>query len=170
MEPPQSLSSKASAGALSAQSGSVAGAVAADATSQGRQGPAADTQGRQGGTYAPVQRLGRKNDIIVWLELHPLQRAIYEVGWWLQRVCVLWGHTRDMLWLSNIVATYGRQTIVVQAFLVSPTVKQVLNESGSTLAAITVLKKVCDHPALLSERATATLLRTGAMGSTQGTA
>ncbi len=36
-----------------------------------------------------------------------------------------------------------------------------LNETGSALAAITVLKKVCDHPALLSNKATATLLRTG---------
>ncbi len=26
------------------------------------------------------QMLGRKNDLIVWLELHPLQRAVYEVG------------------------------------------------------------------------------------------
>lgn len=53
---------------------------------------------------------------------------------------------------------------ITQAFLASPTVKQVLNESGSALAAITVLKKVCDHPALLSQRATATLLRTGTRG------
>lgn len=36
---------------------------------------------------APAQRLGRKNDLIVWLELHPLQRAIYEVAWW--HACVI---------------------------------------------------------------------------------
>ena len=32
-------------------------------------------------------------------------------------------------------------------------VKKVFNQTASALAAITVLKKVCDHPALLSERA-----------------
>ena len=41
----------------------------------------------------------------------------------------------------------------VQAFLLSEPVKAALNQSGSALAAISVLKKVCDHPALLSERA-----------------
>ncbi len=41
----------------------------------------------------------------------------------------------------------------MQAFLLSEPVKAALNESGSALAALSVLKKICDHPALLSERA-----------------
>ena len=41
----------------------------------------------------------------------------------------------------------------VQAFLLSESVKAALNESRSALAALSVLKKICDHPALLSERA-----------------
>lgn len=38
---------------------------------------------------------------------------------------------------------------VLQAFLLSDRVKAALNEEGSALTAITVLKKICDHPALL---------------------
>lgn len=62
--------------------------------------------------------MGAKHDLVVWLQLQPLQRHIYE------------------------------------AFLHSDAVKAALNSSRSPLAALTVLKKVCDHPALLSERAT----------------
>lgn len=40
-------------------------------------------------------------------------------------------------------------------------VRQVLNEKASPLAAITVLKKICDHPALLNERAVSSVI-TGA--------
>ena len=35
----------------------------------------------------------------------------------------------------------------------SEPVKAALNKSGSALAALSVLKKICDHPALLSEGA-----------------
>ena len=41
----------------------------------------------------------------------------------------------------------------VQAFLNSDSVKAVFNQTNSALSAITVLKKICDHPALLSKRA-----------------
>ena len=41
----------------------------------------------------------------------------------------------------------------LQAFLNTQGVKDVLNKTSSPLAAITVLKKVCVHPNLLSERA-----------------
>lgn len=37
----------------------------------------------------------------------------------------------------------------------SASVRAALNKTGSVLAAITVLKKICDHPSLLSERAAA---------------
>lgn len=40
----------------------------------------AKEQASQHATQPKPQKLGRKNDLIVWLELHPLQRAIYEVG------------------------------------------------------------------------------------------
>lgn len=40
----------------------------------------------------------------------------------------------------------------VQRFLLTDTVKAVLNETQTALSAITVLKKICDHPALLSDK------------------
>jgi hypothetical protein len=44
------------------------------------------------------------------------------------------------------------QVEMYRAFLQSEAVAQALNDSGSVLAAITVLKKICDHPALLHEQ------------------
>lgn len=41
----------------------------------------------------------------------------------------------------------------MQAFLNSEAVKDALNATKSPLAAITVLKKICVHPQLLSDRA-----------------
>ncbi|BDA42988.1 probable DNA excision repair protein ERCC-6-like [Coccomyxa sp. Obi] len=73
---------------------------------------------------AKPQAMGRKNDLVVWLKLQPMQRRIYE------------------------------------AFLNSSAIKAALNKTGSALAALTVLKKVCDHPALLSDNA-AHLVATG---------
>ena len=52
----------------------------------------------------------------------------------------------------------------MQAFLNSQAVKAALNKTGSALAAITVLKKICDHPALLGEHA-ASLVAKGGMHS-----
>eukprot|EP00884_Botryococcus_braunii_P020558 jgi/Botrbrau1/7186/Bobra.0300s0016.1 len=46
------------------------------------------------------------------------------------------------------------QRKVYQDFLESDAVRAVFNQTGSALAALTVLKKICDHPALLTERAT----------------
>jgi hypothetical protein len=45
------------------------------------------------------------------------------------------------------------------AFLGSSSVAAALNKTNSALAAITVLKKICDHPGLLSERAAAEIAR-----------
>ena len=47
----------------------------------------------------------------------------------------------------------GHQRALYEAFLNSDSVREVLNRTRSALASITVLKKICDHPALLSERA-----------------
>ncbi|KDD74668.1 SNF2 family domain-containing protein, partial [Helicosporidium sp. ATCC 50920] len=72
------------------------------------------------GSNAPPAQpsaLPRKNDLIVWLQLHSEQQRLYE------------------------------------AFLHSPPVREALNETRSALAAVTVLKKICDHPALLSAKA-----------------
>jgi SNF2 family DNA or RNA helicase len=44
-------------------------------------------------------------------------------------------------------------SVLLQKFLQTDTVKSVLNETSSALAAITVLKKICDHPALLNDKA-----------------
>ena len=72
-------------------------------------------------TTAP-RGLPHKNDLVVWLRLKPLQRAVYT------------------------------------AFLNSDAVKRALNETDSPLASLTVLKKICDHPALLSERAAGSVI------------
>lgn len=69
------------------------------------------------------QKLGRKNDIIVWLKTRRAQRKLY------------------------------------LAFLQSPSVHAALNKAGSALSALTVLKKVCDHPSLVSDRANAEVQR-----------
>ena len=50
---------------------------------------------------------------------------------------------------------------VVQAFLNGSSVKAALNQTSSALAAITVLKKICVHPALLTDRAASQAVRGG---------
>jgi SNF2 family DNA or RNA helicase len=45
------------------------------------------------------------------------------------------------------------QRALYESFLNSDSVRQVLNRTKSALASLTVLKKICDHPALLSEKA-----------------
>lgn len=47
----------------------------------------------------------------------------------------------------------GLQRCLYEAFLNSKAVKEALNRTSSPLAALTVLKKICDHPALLSAKA-----------------
>ncbi|XP_077002890.1 DNA excision repair protein ERCC-6-like [Tamandua tetradactyla] len=61
--------------------------------------------------------LSRKNDLIIWIRLVPLQEEIY----------------RKFVSLDHI--------------------KELLMETRSPLAELSVLKKLCDHPRLLSERA-----------------
>lgn len=58
-------------------------------------------------------------------------------------------YQRFMLLKSRLADAIG----ILQAFLNSQAVKEALNQSQSALAAITVLKKICVHPHLLSERA-----------------
>lgn len=50
----------------------------------------------------------------------------------------------------------------LQAFLNSDAVKAVFNQTNSALSALTVLKKICDHPALLSKRAERGIVSGGA--------
>jgi SNF2 family DNA or RNA helicase len=60
------------------------------------------------------------------------------------------GHKNDFIcWLR----LQPDQLKLYEAFLSSDAVRAALNQSSSALAALTVLKKICDHPALLSERA-----------------
>ena len=40
----------------------------------------------------------------------------------------------------------------LQEFLTSKAVRAALNQTGSALAALTVLKKICDHPCLLADQ------------------
>ena len=44
------------------------------------------------------------------------------------------------------------QIALYRQFLNSSVVKQIFNTTESPLAALTVLKKICDHPFLLSEK------------------
>ena len=55
--------------------------------------------------------------------------------------------------VAPLVPLSGENCANVQGFLGSSTVKAALNQSASVLAAILVLKKICDHPALLNDRA-----------------
>ncbi|XP_043845436.1 DNA excision repair protein ERCC-6-like [Dromiciops gliroides] len=64
-----------------------------------------------------IPSLSRKNELIIWVYLVPLQEEIY----------------RKFVSLNHI--------------------KQLLTETRSPLAELTVLKKLCDHPRLLSARA-----------------
>ncbi|KAG1675299.1 hypothetical protein FOA52_015973 [Chlamydomonas sp. UWO 241] len=50
------------------------------------------------------------------------------------------------------------QAQIYKGFLQSDDVKKALNQTQSPLAALTVLKKVCDHPALLSTRAASAVI------------
>ena len=144
----------------------------------------------QGGRQPPAPPgMGHKNDLILWLTLHPLQQRVYEVSQ-TEVQCISACHVvpgachvvpGSMLslvpppassrpcqllrieWacvLSNtkaLVHTGGMRCSHVvhflQAFLTSGPVRAALNKTGSALAALTVLKKICDHPALLSEKA-----------------
>ncbi|KAK9863261.1 hypothetical protein WJX84_010399 [Apatococcus fuscideae] len=46
----------------------------------------------------------------------------------------------------------GYQRTLYKEFLTSKAVRAALNQTGSALAALTVLKKICDHPCLLTDR------------------
>ena len=66
------------------------------------------------------------------------------------------GHKSDMIvWLRMTQP----QRRLYAAFLGSASVAAALNKTGSALAAITVLKKICDHPGLLSQNAAAEIAR-----------
>ncbi|XP_036595673.1 DNA excision repair protein ERCC-6-like [Trichosurus vulpecula] len=70
-----------------------------------------------GDIVCEIPSLSRKNELIIWVYLAPLQEEIY----------------RKFVSLKHI--------------------KQLLMETRSPLAELTVLKKLCDHPRLLSARA-----------------
>eukprot|EP00798_Chlamydomonas_sp_ICE-L_P017413 gene17413-23713_t len=53
------------------------------------------------------------------------------------------------------------QQRIYKAFLNTETVKSALNETKSALSALTVLKKVCDHPALLNKKAAMDIISGG---------
>ena len=58
----------------------------------------------------------------------------------------------------------GVQRDIYYDFLQSPQVKRVLNETGSPLVAIDVLRKVCQHPSLLNKKMQTTSKRTVGKG------
>ncbi|MEW5301956.1 MAG: hypothetical protein WDW36_004779 [Sanguina aurantia] len=77
------------------------------------------------GSSSAAQTISRKNDLVVWLQLKPLQRHIYE------------------------------------SFLHSEDVRAAMDQTQTALAALGVLKKVCDHPALLSKNAASNVIAGG---------
>ena len=72
-----------------------------------------------------------------------------------QLLRIEWGciisHTKALVHTGGTGST--QVVSCLQAFLTSGPVRAALNKTGSALAALTVLKKICDHPALLSEKA-----------------
>ncbi|KAA6429139.1 MAG: hypothetical protein FRX49_00535 [Trebouxia sp. A1-2] len=90
--------------------------------SEEQSGTASEGSSQQDHVAPKPQAMGHKNDLIVWLQLHPAQR---------------------------------------HAFLESSAVRAALNKTGSALAALTVLKKICDHPTLLNERAASLVASAG---------
>ncbi|XP_070610579.1 DNA excision repair protein ERCC-6-like [Erythrolamprus reginae] len=80
-----------------------------------------------------IPSLPRKNDLIIWVYLSPIQEDIY----------------RNFLSLDRI--------------------KELLMTTRSPLAELTILKKLCDHPRLLSSQACLQLgLETSSQGSQEG--
>jgi len=66
------------------------------------------------------------------------------------------GHKSDMIVWLRLTPPQRR---LYAAFLGSASVAAALNKTGSALAALTVLKKICDHPGLLSQNAAAEIAR-----------
>jgi SNF2 family DNA or RNA helicase len=66
------------------------------------------------------------------------------------------GHKSDMIVWLRLTQPQRR---LYAAFLGSSSVAAALNKTGSALAALTVLKKICDHPGLLSHNAAAEIAR-----------
>ena len=66
------------------------------------------------------------------------------------------GHKSDMIVWLRLTPPQRR---LYAAFLGSSSVAAALNKTGSALAALTVLKKICDHPGLLSHNAAAEIAR-----------
>lgn len=124
-------------------------------------------------TERALPKWTHKSDFIIWLQLKPLQLSLYQVCGWLGKgggeglgppcpASIPFNHggvcsgikqqtTRCLLGIS--LTPPPPHLIPPQAFLSSPLIKSVLNSSRSALGALTVLKKICDHPALVSERA-----------------
>jgi len=70
--------------------------------------------------------------------------------------CGLSSRKCDMIVWLKLTAPQRR---LYASFLSSAAVSAALNKTRSALAAITVLKKICDHPGLLSERAAADIAK-----------
>ncbi len=141
---------------------------------------------RFAGDASKPASMGRKNDFIVWLRLKPMQRKVYEVSQVIAQWCSgVAQETRVMqvmafCSLQRRLSACGRKGCFYQqgaqhastpicllpgrpqAFLNSDAVKAVFNQTNSALSALTVLKKICDHPALLSKRAEKGIVSGGA--------
>jgi SNF2 family DNA or RNA helicase len=128
------------------------------------------------------KRMGRKTDLVVWLRLAPMQRHIYEaflnsdavraaLNSTRRCVCVCGGgvsRSRQGWRLAGRLATCARTHSAshpAHPALAPPTAAR--SPTRSPLAALSVLKKICDHPALLSQRA-ASLVVAGAARAEAG--
>jgi hypothetical protein len=103
--------------------------------------------------------LPAKTDLVVWLQLHPVQRQAYQVCSDPPHkdvfCCFVLAAFCSLIFLSSRASSaglVGYRPCVVQGFLGSSEVAAVFNQTSSALSAISVLKKICDHPALLNHR------------------
>jgi SNF2 family DNA or RNA helicase len=109
-------------------------------------GPAAAAEG--GGSQALQPQRGANSDHGAGNETESSHQSVPTHP--LRSVPTLGRKLDTIVWLKP---TQIQQELYL-AFLRSKTVRDALNRTGTALAAMSVLKKICDHPALLSERAT----------------
>lgn len=116
--------------------------------------------------------MGKKSDVIVWLSLTPLQKTLYQAFLGTLQCNFLRYHRNSLFLISLLyVGLYSRSVFcflcmikgpfpifqsnsLTFSFCVeSPVIREALNKTKSPLSALTVLKKICDDPRMLTSRA-----------------
>lgn len=92
---------------------------------------------KQGVRQKQIEQQRRQQSASPTVEATPQRKALTPIGG--LRELVVWVTMADV------------QSDIYRTFLASDVVKETLNTTKSPLAALTVLKKICDHPFLLSD-------------------